>query len=98
VVARIFDGTMPESRIDDLNPEQLRAASSKRNRIEKVQGRVGTPVEFLSPTKNVGPPRPQRHGHEIEEGCELIKAIRLRRPAFPKDPHDFLVARGAGSD
>jgi hypothetical protein len=98
VVARILDGTMPESRIDDLNPEQLRAASSKRNRIEKVQGRVGTPVEFLSPTKNVGPPGPQRHGHQIEEGCELIKAIRLRRPAFPKDPHDFLVARGAGSD
>jgi hypothetical protein len=27
VVARILDGTMPESRIDDLNPEQLRAAT-----------------------------------------------------------------------
>ena len=42
---------MAEFRIDDLNPEQLRAASSKRNRIEKVQGRVGTPVEFFSPRK-----------------------------------------------
>jgi hypothetical protein len=30
-----------------------------------------------------------------EEGCESIKPIHLRRPAFPKDPHDFLVA---GSD
>ena len=29
------------------------------------------------------------------EGCESIKPIHLRRPAFPKDPHDFLVA---GSD
>jgi hypothetical protein len=60
VVARILDGTMPESRIDDLNPEQLRAASSKRNRIEEVQPRVGTPVEFLSPQKTSG--RPARKG------------------------------------
>ena len=35
-------------------------------------------------------------GHlRTEEGSESIKPIHLRRPAFPKDPHDCLVA---GSD
>src|SRR5262245_41059669 len=38
-------------------------------------------------------------GHlRTEEGSESIKPIHLRRPAFPKDPHDLLVALREGSD
>ena len=74
-------------------------ASSKRNRIEKVQPRVGDARRIPFPRKKRSG-RPARKGTvtRIEEGCESIKPIHLRRPAFPKDPHDFLVALREGSD
>ena len=38
VVARILDGTMPESWIDDLNPEQLRAATMGEGPVLTIAG------------------------------------------------------------
>ena len=38
MVARILDGTMPESRIDDLNPEQLRAATMGEGPVLTIAG------------------------------------------------------------
>ena len=38
MVARILDGTMPEWRIDDLNPEQLRAATMGEGPVLTIAG------------------------------------------------------------
>ena len=57
------------------------------------------PSPFLPPQERLGRRARKCAGRlRTEEGCESIKPIHLRRPAFPKDPHDFLVALREGSD
>ena len=67
--------------------------------IANVFGHVCLPIRpspFLPPQEWLDRRARKGTGHlRTEVGYESIKPIHLRRPAFPKDPHDFLVA---GSD